>query len=271
MGLVIGVAIIIGGIALYRYAGTSQNRAEQFAQAQRVTADELVEGFVAVEGTVEASEALPCPFDGGNCAYVTTASQEYTSTQAEVCGELEEDTVIIEYQGQECTGTGETESCESCYLVEEYEWTTLDSDTSRVALTLGSYSVSNSAGADFDGEQVEIVYDVPESETDPYVGDLRTRIAYMPIANIRFVSGIANASGDIAAGGSDQPLRISTKTVEALIADLEQQDNAMKWVFRVLGIVIVLIGLGMIGKAFSMKNTALGKAMDKAKDMTNMN
>lgn len=270
MSLVLGVAIIIGGIALYRYAGNSQNRAANFAEAQRVTAEEVVEGYVAVEGTAVSNEAMPCPFDGGGCAYVRTEVQEYTAETGEECGALDNDTVIIEYTGEECTGTGETESCESCYIVETYEWSTTDTSTDSVALTLGSYSVSRPADADFDGTVSQEIYDLPESETDPYVGDIRTKLTYMPLQNIRLVSGIANANGDIADGGDDKPLRISAKTYESLASDLEKQDNTMKWALRVGGILLGLIGLAAIGSAFSLKKTLLGKTMSKAKDITNL-
>lgn len=252
--LALAGALLIGGIALYGFAGNSQNRAENFAQAQRVSATEVVEGYVAVEGTAESAETLSCPFDGGKCAYIKTTTEEYTSSQQERCGTLDDNMVIIEYQRQQCSGSGETESCEDCYWVEEYEWSQVDKEISTVALTMGGYTVTTT-DADFNGTVTETLYDDPQSELDPYVGDFRTTIEYLPLNNVRLVSGVSNTTGTIADGGKDKPLLVSTRTYEALAEDLERQDNSTKWLLRIAGIVLAVLGAGIGASSFKGGNS----------------
>lgn len=274
MALVIGIALIIGGIALFRYAGNSQDRAANFSQAQRVEATQLAEGYVAVEGsTAVNSQELPllCPAGeaAASCAYVKMTTERYTSDRKEKCGTLADTDVIVSYTRQECTTNGNTNSCEDCYMVDTYKWEVQNTESEFAPFTIGSYNVTPDVSTKWDGTQTETIYDKNVNTSRLVVGDQRVTMEYMPTANIRLVSGIANSTGEVADGGSDKPLRISTQTYEALLSDLEKQDATMKWVLRIIGVVLGLIGLAIGASAFSMRNTLLGRVMQGFKRNNN--
>ncbi len=312
-GALIGIAFVVIASPLTAWYAESQHKGEDFATATVVEADSSVEGYLVVEGEAKNNDSLLCPQryediendeDVKDCVYTEEVTEEYTVQERESCGKLSSDQVKIEYLGDECDSDGT--NCEPCYLVEEYDWEEIDSETQYAEFAVGNYTVQlsdtvNKIGtrefteylADYsydeyndeydsyyedeydefyeDGYEYESDRDERGSRTQYEIGDIRYNYEYLPTDDVQLVAG--DAVGDRISGAADKkPFVVSNLGYTGTLEDLESQDKTTSWLLRIVSLVLMVLGAVMIAGPLTVFTNVfrfipfLGKRLDKGLD-----
>lgn len=294
IGAFIGILFVVIGSPLAAWYAESQNRADDFSTAQVVAADSATDGYVVVENTAKSTEDLACPNIGiesiGKCIYVGKNTEKYSVERKEQCGSLSDSQVQIEYKGQECDSDGK--NCESCYMVDEYSWNQISTDSNYAKFAVGSYSVKASDQTNFIGSQEYTQYESTPTDTTNVnnnananlntnaglttpdghaVGDIRHNYSYFPIDDVALVAGDAKTQA-ISGATDGKPFIVSNTGYAGTVAALESQDRTMAWGLRILSLALMVIGVVMIfGPLTAFTNIfrfipILGKRLDKGFD-----
>ncbi|MFC1598040.1 TMEM43 family protein [Patescibacteria group bacterium] len=212
----------------------TEDATEEEAAEVAVSAEVADGNQVAEEDTKEEPK---------DCLYVSTEKEVYTRSETEVCGEPSDDQTIIRETVVECDEDGT--NCDQCYLVEEYSWDSVESDDDYAKFTMGNYTVTPSGSANFIGSQELIDYEFEESMKDPIEDDVRYRYTYVTSDQRLLVAGDAENS-EIKGAYEKKPFVISNKSYQGTMEQLQAQDSSMKWILRIVSLVLMIVGVIMI-------------------------
>lgn len=256
------ILIIIGPVILWN--AESQRRAADFESAKDVSASSDKSGYLRITGQPELEDTLLCP-DSKNediekkCLYISSSVEEYQLSDKEICSNTRPTDVIRTLDREECNS--DNENCKPCYLVEEREWESIDSDSQYVDFTIGDYIVRNSSkanivGADtyeefipndvFGENEFDYLFeDIPEQEasasrqSNPEIGDRKISYSFVPAKGDLLVAG-ESTDGEISEDNKE--FVISTLTYAQTLEKLEGQDSSAKWGLRALSLALVVFG-----------------------------
>lgn len=289
IGLLAGLAMVVFGSPLAAWYAESQHRAEDFTTAVVVEDPAAVqEGYVVIEGEVKNVDTLLCPIDpnataaevgesaGGaaaaettNCAYVKTDTQKYTRTEKEQCGSVSDNQKIIQRVQDQCDSDGT--NCESCYIVEQFDWKTTSTVHNAARMMLGGYTVKASEKSNLIGSTEMTVYEFPESATKPLENDLRYQYEYLESDQKLLVAGNAE-KGMMTQAYEGKPYVFSNLSYQGTLEELQSQDQAAKWGLRIASLVMMVLGFVLIAGPLTMFTNlfriipGLGKHLDKGFD-----
>ncbi len=216
--------------------------------SNRVVSDEDDDFFAGLdviqpEATTPTETAELPVTEPEDCLYVLSNKEVYVSHEAEKCGDLASDDEIIRRIEDECDENGE--NCEACYLVKEYDWTSVDSNYDYARVKIGNYTIAPQGGANFIGTMqfTDYVYEI--SKTAPIEGDERFNFTYLPSKQRILVAGNA-ANNEIEGAYEGKPYVISNKNFDGTLAALTAQDKAMGWVLRIASLLAMIFGMLLI-------------------------
>ncbi|MDP3970886.1 MAG: TMEM43 family protein [bacterium] len=304
IGMMIGLLFVVVASPLTAWYAESQHRAADFTAATVVEADSSEEGYVVVEATATNKQPLVCPvpfneidaeMEEENCVYVEEQVERYGVQEKEHCGSLSSNQTVVRQLQDECDADGT--NCESCYLVEEYDWETESTDSQYASFLLGKYEITPSDGANFigtkefteydlladyeaglteDGLYDDVYYDdevdTTRENTGAYeVGDLRYTYTYLNADQTLLVAGDAD-NNQIKGAYDKKPYVVSSLNYQGTMEDLEAQDSASKWGLRIASLVLMVLGVVMIFGPLTIFTNVfrfipwLGKRLDKGLD-----
>ncbi|MFH1426120.1 MAG: TMEM43 family protein [Candidatus Kerfeldbacteria bacterium] len=273
-GVLIGLGLVVIGSPLAAWYAESQHRAEDFSSAKVIEATAPETGYIATEGETSEADKLNCPVadeegkvkdekaddkkavegeaatddtakaqEPEKCLYVETDKQVYTRSEHEQCGTISENQTKIRYVGEECDQDGT--NCESCYLVEEYDWESTETDSKYASFKLGVFTVTPSGSTTFFGTKSLTNYEYTESKNDPIEGDVRWVYDYMPLFKTLLIAG--NAENDeVKAAYEGRPFVVSNLSHQGTLEALEAQDASTKWILRIVSLVLMVFGMILI-------------------------
>ena len=278
-GAFIGLLLIGIGGPVAAWFAESQHRADDFQSALVVERNERVDGYVVVKGMANNETPLQCPqfvADGESqdCIYVQEHIEEYQFTIEEVCGDLEDNQIMVRRTVEECDADGS--NCEQCYEVEEYDWQTLSTSEEYAELMVGKYQVKPGSQNNFIGEttyeESRPAADEEAITVNGYaVGDQRATYSYMESNQPIVVAGTSE-NGIISGTYDDEPYVVSSLGYEATAAALESQDSSARLGWRVASFVMMVIGAVMVAGPLTLFTNVfrvipiLGKRVDNGID-----
>lgn len=295
IGMFIGFALVILVGPLAAWYAESQHKADDFASGAVVDAQSSESGYIVLEGDPTNVKTMNCPTERAvkeelkveegaepeeaaqegaqeeavPCVYIETSREEYTRSEYEKCGTLSADETELEYLGEECDEDGF--DCESCYLVESYDWEEVESSSEYAAFKIGAYTITPGGSSNYIGTQSLTVYEYEESKTDPIETDQRWVYTYMPSNQNLLVAGDAEGNA-IEAAYEGRPFVVSNKSYQGTLEVLESQDRTMKWVLRIGSFLAIVIGMVFIvGPLMMFTNVfkfipVVGKHIDRGFD-----
>lgn len=272
IGALVGILFVVIGSPLAAWYAESQNRADDFSTAQVVESNSTTEGYVVVEGDATVEETVACPHKtDSSCVFVEKRTEQYSVERKEQCGDLSKDQVEIEYRGQECDSDGS--NCKPCYMVDEYTWDQVATESEYAKFAVGSFTVKASDQTNFIGAQEYTHYESePTTNTTQYtVGDIRHLYTYFPADDVQLVAGDAKAQA-ISGALEGKPFIVSNTGYVGTLAELESQDRNTAWGLRIASLVLMVVGVVMIfGPLTAFTNVFkmipfLGKRLDKGFD-----
>jgi hypothetical protein len=96
---------------------------------------------------------------------------------------------------------------------------------------------------------------IGNNPSDPQIGDVRIHFEVVPQQEISVVAqqtGGSFTAYQTSAGGTVELLQRGTKTAEAMFQKAQTDNKILTWILRVVGFILMLIGLNMIFKVFSV-------------------
>lgn len=241
MGTFIGIALIIFS-PLVLWQAESQHRAKDFAAAVQVEADDVQEGYVTFEGTVETEENLLCANDDA-CYYYNIDHQELVKIQEEQCGTT--DGEILYRTGQQCDDDG---TCEQCYMVEKEEWQTQSSESDYMSVKVGEYQVEVNGRGEMVGTKDATIM-LSDTTRDVWY--------YMPAVDTLRVAG--ESRGGEVQGAGELTFVVSAYSYDQTLVELQARDDLNKWIFRLITFVMLVVGYGGVFGVLSYFSSLAGQ------------
>lgn len=291
VGMLIGFALVVIGSPLAAWYAESQHRAEDFSSATIVDAQITQSGYIIVEDQPVVKEPLVCPVgeveavDGDStdsidstdttavseCLYVAKVDEEYSVEQKEQCGTLSDNQEQVAYIGEECDADGA--NCEPCYRVNEYTWKQITETAKYAKVGLGQYVITPSESTNFIGGSEMVLYNESNlgTEANPEVSDNRSSYEYFPVSEQLLVAGDSE-NGKIKGAYDKKPYVVSNYSYQGTLAELESQDAGMKWVLRIVSLVLMVFGAVLIVGPLTVFTNVfrfvpfVGKHVDKGVD-----
>lgn len=255
--LLIPVAFIMMLVSPYLlWQAASQNRAGEFESANEIDPQGNESGYVLLEGVAQADQRLDCPSRGGeslgSCLYVSERQEQYTRQEREVCSDTTPTQNIIERTAEKCDEEG---NCTPCYLIEEFDWETIYTNSNDVPFTIGDYQVlgldrANQIGFSSFEERVPrnqgslsepISNTVGSGPVQP--GDIRNNYNYLSDQTTLVVAGEAR-NNQITEG--DKEFVISALSYGQTLKELESQDSSQALILRIISFVLMVGGWIML-------------------------
>ncbi|XOF33360.1 MAG: TMEM43 family protein [Candidatus Electrothrix sp. YB6] len=96
---------------------------------------------------------------------------------------------------------------------------------------------------------------IGNNPSDPQIGDVRIHFETVPQQEISVVAqqtGSSFTAYQTSAGGTIELLQTGTRTAEAMFQKAQTDNKILTWILRVVGFILMLIGLNLIFKVFSV-------------------
>ncbi|MCI5149198.1 MAG: hypothetical protein D3916_07405, partial [Candidatus Electrothrix sp. MAN1_4] len=96
---------------------------------------------------------------------------------------------------------------------------------------------------------------IGNNPSDPQIGDVRIHFEVVPQQEVSVVAqqtGSSLTAYKTSTGGTVELLQTGSKTAEAMFQKAQTDNKIMTWILRVVGFILMLIGLNMIFKVFSV-------------------
>ncbi|PIW36935.1 MAG: hypothetical protein COW24_03180 [Candidatus Kerfeldbacteria bacterium CG15_BIG_FIL_POST_REV_8_21_14_020_45_12] len=307
-GMLFGILMIVFGAPIAAWYAESQHSAEDFTSATVVESNTEAEGYIVVKDIAVSQDDLLCPYLGLNgyvadasdveesgsgesdvavvsenesaipaqdsnksCLYVSTTQEQYERSEYEHCGKLSNDQTVIRQLDDVCDSNGT--NCESCYLVEEYDWSDVDEGvrTDFGAFTLGDYNIDPEDTPRFIGLEKLVEYEFLESKNDPVEGDFRWSYEFFPTDQDVLVAG-SSEKNEIRGAYDGKPFVISNLAYQGTLEAMQQKDKTAKWGLRILSLGFMVFGMILVTGPLTMFTNIfraipmVGKYMDKGLD-----
>ncbi|EKD76351.1 MAG: hypothetical protein ACD_43C00143G0002 [uncultured bacterium] len=275
-GAVIGLALMVIGSPIAAWFAESQHREADFLSAKQISATELQDGYIAIEGALSTTEPISCYSDTNpaaetkvSCLYSAAAIEEYVRSEKKKCGSTNSNQEIIRQLPNECDSNGN--NCEACNMVAEYDWDAIENGKTEdfAKFTVGAYTVQPSSSVNWYNTENKIIYAENYSGT-PKVGDRRTSYTYFEPNESVLVVGVAAA--DQISNGGDKLFIVSNLGYAGTQTALATADSATKWILRIVALVLMVLGATMVvGPLTYFTNIfrfvpILGKHLDRGLD-----
>lgn len=280
--------ILIAAAPLALWRAESQKRAIEFRSAIEVNADNIQNAYVRTRALAKAEESVPCPVEvsakSANCIYVFSEVKEYQQSERETCSMTKPTGTIVRTLEDKCDESGK---CTPCYVVSENSWKVLRSESKFARFAVGNYKVAPDSSANVIGaetytryykqgeyDSVNFTSVAPESypgskmqPTSPKLGEVEVKHSYIEEGAEILVTGQAD-KGEISTG--EKVFVISTQNYQQTLKSLESQDNASKWLLRLLsfamtvsGFVIIMVNLMAIANIIIERVPVVGNLVSK--------
>jgi hypothetical protein len=247
VGVFVGILFILLLAPVVLWFAESQNTAKMFSLTTEVLPTSAATGFIRTSAVANAHEPLAC-FEGkvqGNCLYYSYRLEELQYSTKDYCGTPQSNQRIIENRGSKCDSNGQ--HCENCYLVNESDWNTIQSETKFQPFSIGSYDVPHPDARIIGPETYANTIDATHRENMDYIKD-NTNV---------LVAG--DSDGKTISYGEKQFLLVSTKDYQATYTQLKMTDIFIAWVLRIVAFLILLFGYLLIFGPISAMASFVGK------------